>query len=223
VSAGAVRVIFTTTVLAATPLAATPTIVKPALNPTGRPTLTRLGEEILDAGGTFALNGPTKRLGCTAYGPSYVMIGIKGKGSTAIEEMSVGCAAVQSGGSLSGTVKWTTTWEPESHSGPAFERKCPSGRAVSAIQGTAQPELNQLRTVTLHCKSLGSSGLTTGSENLTGPTGVPASSQWGPKRCSEGRPASALRVIADFEGPASLVSRRMIVGVQLVCEQPLVP
>lgn len=221
VSAGPVRALFTATVLAPAPVTATVSVVERALNPTGRPA--RLGEEILDAGGTFAVNGPTKRLGCTAFGPSYVMIGIKGKGSTFIEEISVGCAAIQAGGSLSSTVKWTTTWEPESHSGPTFERKCPAGRAVSAIQGTAHPERNQLRTLTLHCQSLGASGLTTGSENILAPTGVPASSRWGPERCSGGRPASALRVIADFEGYGSLFSAKMIVGAQLVCEQPLVP
>jgi|SRR5687767_1240029 len=220
-SAGPVRALFTATALASAPVTATVSVVERALNPTGRPA--RLGEEILDAGGTFGVNAPTKKLDCTMFGPSYVMVGIKGKGSTNVEEVSVACAAVQASGSLSGTVIWTTTWEPESHWGPAFERKCPSGRAVSAIQGTAHPERNQLRTLTLHCKSLAVSGLTTGNENILAPTGVPASSRWGPKRCSGGRPASALRVIADFEGYGSILSGRMIVGAQLVCEQPLVP
>ena len=220
-TAGPVRAIFTATALASAPVTATVSVVERALNPTGRPA--RLGEETLGAGGTFGVNGPTKKLDCTLFGPSYVMVGIKGKGSTYIEEVSVGCAAIRAGGSLSGPVIWTTRWEPESHSGTAFERKCPSGRAVSAIQGTAHPERNQLRTLTLHCKSLAVTGLTTGIENILAPTGVPASSPWGPERCSAGRPASALRVIADFEGYGGLFNPRMIVGAQLVCEQPLVP
>ena len=227
VNAGPVRAIFTATVLASAPVTATVSVVERSLNPTGRPA--RLGEEILTARGTFAVSGsPTKRLGCTAFGPSYVMIGIKGKGSTAIEEMSVGCAAVQADGSISGTVKWTVTWEERAdHVGAVFERRCSRGRAVSGIQGTTD-QFGQIRSVSMHCKSLGPSGLTTGMETILAPTGVPSNRSWGPDRCAGGRPASALLAISGLEEDANpvpfsaLFLGRIILGVQLVCEQPLV-
>lgn len=228
VSAGAVRLVFTATALAPAPVTATVSVVDRALNPTGRPA--RLGEEILTARGTFGVPGsPTRRLGCTAFGASFVMVGIKGKGSTNIEEVSVACAAVEAGGSISGTVKWTATWEEGNHSGAVFERRCPRGRAVSGIQGTTD-QFGQIRSVSVHCKTLGSSGVTTGSESVLAPTGVPSSSSWGPDRCAEGRPASALLVIAGFERNTApgvpysgLFLQNMILGVQLACEQPLVP
>jgi hypothetical protein len=226
-SVGAVRAIFTATALAPAPVTATVSITERGLNPTGRPA--RLGEEILAARGTFNVSGsPTKRLDCTTFGPSYVMVGIKGKGSTNIEEVSVGCAAVQASGSLSGTVKWSATWEEHNHIGAIFERRCGPGRAVSGIQGTTDQH-GQIRSVSVHCKSLGPGGLTTGSENILAPTGVPSTRSWGPDRCPEGRAASALLVIAGFEKDnnpipySGLFLQYMILGVQLACEQPLVP
>jgi hypothetical protein len=222
VSAGPVRVIFTATVLAPAPVTATVSVVERALNPTGRPA--RLGEEILNTGGSFHPSDAIKRLRCTEFGPSYVMIGIRGKGSTAIEEISVGCAKIQTGGSLSSAVVWTTTFqfEGEINLGPPFTRQCPSGRAVSGIQGTAEPESNHLRSISLHCKALGASGLTTGTENILAPTGVPASRGWGPERCTNGRPASAMQVVAGI-GSGGLFAIRGVGGVRLVCEQPLIP
>jgi hypothetical protein len=222
-SAGHVRVIFTATSLAPTPATATVSVVERGLNPTSRPA--RLGEEIFVARGAGT---PTRRLGCTAFGPSYVMVAVKGKGSTNIEETSVGCAAVQAGGSLSGTVKWTTTWEEHGHLGSPFERRCPSGRAVSGIQGTVD-QFGQIRSVSVHCKMLARTGLTTGAEIILAPTSVPSSGSWGPDRCAEGRPASGLGVLAGLERDtvsvpySGLFLQYMILSVQLVCEQPLVP
>jgi hypothetical protein len=99
---------------------------------------------------------------------------------------------------------------------------------VSGIQSTTD-QYGQIRSVSVHCKSLEPSGLTTGVENILAPTGVPSSRSWGPDRCREGRTASAMQVIAGLErndNPipyAGLFLQYMILGVQLVCEQPLVP
>jgi hypothetical protein len=221
-SVGAVRATFTATALATAPVTATVSVVERALNPTGRPA--RLGEEILNPGGSAHPNDPSKRIDCTMFGPSYVMVGIRGKGTTAIEEISLGCAKVQASGSFSGAAIWTPTYKHEGaiNLGSPFTRQCSSGRAVSAIQGTTEAEWNHLQTITLHCKSLDASGLTTGAETILAPTGTPASRSWGPERCTDGRPASAMQLVRGL-GSGGLFATSVVGSVRLVCEQPLLP
>lgn len=200
--------------------------VLPQSDPPPTPPPARLGEEVLAARGTFNVQPDLrKQLDCNTFGTSSVMVGIKGKGGWGIDELRVGCATVQAGGTLSTNVEWTSRFDQLDATGTAFERKCSPGQVVSGISGTL--ENAQIRSITLRCKPLATSGLTTGSMTPLAPAVRAAASAFGPDACTSGRPARALSVAVDIfrtDIPLSaLFAPWVIVGARLVCEQPVVP
>lgn len=209
-------------------VAAPPRTAQPGTDPVfgvGTP-VARLGSESLTSRGDFAVASERKKqLDCKQFGPSYVMVGMRGKHGYAIDEMQLGCSAVQANGSLSQTVVWTALFDDfDILFGSAFERRCPAGKVVSAIRGTVHSESGQIRSVAVFCMTLGSNGLTTGTAAFLPGAGTHMSTEWGPDNCSRARPARAMRLAAAIYRPNPLIVGPWIIsGVQLICEQPVVP
>jgi hypothetical protein len=192
----------------------------------------RLAEESLASRGDFNVSaGGVTQLDCKQFGDSLVMVGISGWQGQAINQIKVGCSPMKAPGVLSTSVRWTNLWPTNDGGGNRFDRPCPPGSAVSgvdvSVSATSKTDPIQLRSLTLHCKAVGSSGLTSGSERelILAPAGTPTTNRLNPDLCTQGRPARALKVAEDIMRPTVTVlfDSWIIVGVRLVCAQPVIP
>jgi hypothetical protein len=122
-----------------------------------------------------------------------VMIAIKGKQGQAIDEIQVGCTKLLANAVMNSDVEWTGRWDILDNGGNGFERKCATGWVVTGIQGTVHRDSRQIRSITLQCKP--------------------------------GRPAQAIRAQAEvfLPVPPFIFPPWIITGVQLSCQQPVVP
>jgi uncharacterized repeat protein (TIGR01451 family) len=188
----------------------------------------RLGEEILSVHGwltvaTLGAERMIKQLDCNQFGASFVMVGIEGNGTTFIERLLVQCSDMQRGGTLNTSVRKTEsfflTTTPSALK--PFERRCPSGFAVSGVQGSLAGGV--VVSLMLHCRAIAATGRTSGTVGILGPTTSYGPTSWGPDPCPLSRPARALKVGATSTIGDLFNTIPRIVGTQLVCEQPVVP
>jgi len=183
----------------------------------------RLPAQTLARQGSFLSGaGFVADLDCSRFGASFVMVGMRGRHGNAVDEIRVGCAELSAAG-LSETVRWTARWDDDDQGGTAFERRCAAGSAVSGFEGSFDPFFGQLRSIRLRCRELRRFGLTTGGTARLTTFGSATSRTWGPTDCSLNRPARAVRAAKDFFKPLPLLAPTIVVGVQLICEQPTVP
>ncbi|HVF38532.1 MAG TPA: hypothetical protein VM939_01445 [Gemmatimonadaceae bacterium] len=178
----------------------------------------RLGEERMSEHGWFDGGHVEKELNCKQFGDQFVMVGVRGRDGWAVDELSVGCAAVLSGGAIDSNVQFTETFG--GGGGESFEAMCES-RAVSGIFVYVENE--QVHGLGLRCKTLLATGLTTGFSDRTDPAG--GNGELTNESCSGGRPARGLRLAASFlrfDWVPMLLTTSGIVGVQLICEQPAI-
>jgi hypothetical protein len=79
----------------------------------------------------------------------------------------------------------------------------------------------------IHCKKLGTNGLTSGSAVPLPPVGTRTSADFPADYCTSGRPARALRVSTDIMVDPTIgkipYGPWIIVAEQLICEQPVKP
>ena len=187
----------------------------------------RLGEEKFPMRGKAPLttSGGERTLDCHQFSQSHVLTGIIGKHGDAIDQMQLVCAKMQSNGSLSPAIIFTEEWDDRTQMGGGYNRVCPSGRVVSAMQVTVHPESRQIRSATIQCKTVGPDGLTTGNAIILAPIGLPSSTSLQLDACNGGRPGRAIRAGADLFTPAivRLLAPTIIATTQLICEQPLIP
>lgn len=188
----------------------------------------RLGEEKLTSYGTFSSNTRyVTELKCKSKGSSYVMVAITGKHGDAVDQIYVGCKEVLAGGALSPNIVWTGGWDTIDDEGRTFSRSCTSGRVVSGLSVRTGTD-GQLRAIRLRCRSLGASGLTTGIGTTLLDWVGGSGTERGPSSCRSERPATGLRVSTDVFRTGVLlgelfVASWIVAGVQLICEQPVVP
>lgn len=184
----------------------------------------RLGTERLTERGQWAgvPLSQQRTLNCHGFGTSYVMVGVRGKSGWAIDELRVGCRQLQADGTLGSRISWTDRWDQKDDGGTAFpDRVCQSGYAVSSVE--VRIDFGQLRRLTLKCRKLGSSGVTSGSEATLQNVGYNVGGEAGPDSCSSGRPARALRLSAAQYNNNTFPTVLMpwiVAGLQLICEQP---
>jgi hypothetical protein len=188
----------------------------------------RLGEERLTEYGQFAGLAADRvtKLDCDDLGSSRVMVGIRGKQGWAIDELAVACQQVGAGGVLGTTTRWTGRWDVLDSGGNPFPPVlCTQGWVVSSVE--VRVDFGQLRNITLRCRRLTTSGLTTGGEETLTSVGGNVGSTMGPVSCSQGRPARALRLSANrFYNKTplqELFAPWIVAGLQMICEQPVVP
>jgi hypothetical protein len=204
----------TTATVSVVPRASTPTA--PAA-----PTPARLTEEFLKWHGESGMASDLiKVLDCKTFGTKYVMVAIEGKKGQAIDKIRVGCSEVTQG-ALSNTVKWTSyLGDDNAPFAASFDSRCGDNKAVIGIEG--QIDQGQLRSLLLRCRLINSTGLVNGSidrRTWIGGSGVP----WGIDDCTLNRPARALKVgkeIMSIPFVISVATPWIIVGAQLICEQP---
>lgn len=188
----------------------------------------RLGEERLASYGTFPTNTRyVKVLSCKSKGSNYVMVAITGKHGAAVDQIYVGCKEVLAGGTLSRDIVWTEAWDTIDDEGRTFSRTCTSGRVVSGLSVRTGTD-GQLRGIRLRCRSLGANGLTTGTGTTLLDWVGGSGTERGPSSCTSERPATGLRVSTDVFRTGVLlgelfVASWIVAGVQLICEQPVVP
>lgn len=187
----------------------------------------RLGEVILPAHGlltvaTLGSERMIKQLDCNQFGASFVMVGIEGNGTEFIERLRLECSEMQRGGTLNTAVRKTDsfflTTTPSKLK--AFERTCPTGFAVSGVQGSGSGAVVSLM---LHCRAIAATGRTSGTVIILGPTTSYGPTSWGPDSCPLNRPARALKLGATSAVGDLYNAIPRIVGTQLICEQPVVP
>lgn len=191
----------------------------------------RLGEQILTARGRFDVDPTlTTQLDCKKFGNSYVMVGIKGYAGQAVDRISLLCETMEPGGKISSPAVPTSQFTNEPSTGIPFTRQCPQGSVVAGIAGTLNiNDTKQFdgftKSLTLACARIGALGLTTVSATGIESVGVPTTRTFGPDSCGGTRPARALKVAAEMGGFGfgDLVASYVIFGVQLICEQPVVP
>lgn len=188
----------------------------------------RLGQEALAERGQFAglTSDRIRRLDCAGLGSSWVMVGVRGKDGWAIDELSVGCRQMLAGGTLGTTTRWTGRWDTIDNGGEAFpDQVCRTGYVVSSAE--VRVDFGQIRRLTIRCKRIGATGLTSGSESTLENVGYNTGTPQGPDSCSGGRPARALRLsTAQYTSNNLLVKLAppwIVAGLQLICEQPVVP
>lgn len=117
-------------------------------------------------------------------------------------------------------------WDQKDNGGTAFvDQVCDDGYAVSSA--TVRVDFGQLRRLTLKCKKVGASGLTTGAEEALTAVGYDVGTDQGPDSCSSGRPARGLRLnAAEYSSKnvfLAVLRPWIVAGLQLICEQPFVP
>jgi uncharacterized repeat protein (TIGR01451 family) len=185
----------------------------------------RLTEEFLTTRGIVLGDASvTTQLDCKQFGDSLVMVGIRGTQSDPINHIQVGCSTMKAPGTLGTSVRWTSGWYDDNAGGNAFNLQCPRGWAVSGGEVTLRRESEpyydgEVRSLSLHCKAVGTSGLTSGIEVILAPAGRPTTTKQGPDSCTQGRPARGLKVSASLEGLfGSLISAET-----LICAQPVIP
>lgn len=188
----------------------------------------RLGQEALAERGQFAglSSDRIRTLDCAGIGASWVMVGVRGKDGWAIDELRVGCRQMLAGGTLGTTTRWTGRWDTTDNGGDAFpDRICRTGYVVSSAE--VRVDFGQLRRLTIRCKRIGTAGLTSGSESTLENVGYDTGTPQGPDSCSGGRPARALRLSTAQYTSSNVVVRLappwIVAGLQLICEQPVVP
>jgi hypothetical protein len=138
--------------------------------------------------------------------------------------MLLACSSMRGPGVLETAVRPTGRWDTIGDEGSTFERMCPPGHAVSGLGVTVHKDSRQLRSMTLQCKPVGPSGLTTGTLFTHAPAGTPTSTALGPDSCTQGRPARGILLAAQLMVPGNaLFSPWVVVGERLVCAQPAVP
>jgi hypothetical protein len=186
----------------------------------------RLGEKWLTQQGSFDAPELNSNLDCKNFGAQFVMAGIDGYHiSDRVYDIRVLCAPMLAGGTLSSSSKPTAFGNTQeasetSPTGNSFTRRCPSGMAVAGYYGTQVDQ--QIRGITLMCMTIRPTGrVANPSKGLSsvGGSGTP----WPPEMCPDGRPARGLRVATGAGGGAGDLFEFAIQGVQMVCEQPLVP
>ena len=182
----------------------------------------RLGEETLSSHGLLDPvrigERGVKTLDCKGFGTAFVMVGIEAITSEQINHIRVLCSPMQSSGSLSTSLSRTEFFF-SSQSQPNSVRKCPAGSAVKAIAGSLRN--GRLISLTLTCQQVVASGLTANTLTPLTATNTPGPDSWGAESCTGNRPARALKVGASaIEG---LIAPLWVVGVQMICEQPIIP
>jgi hypothetical protein len=195
-------------------------------SPCTLPPVARLGEQTLTRLGRTAVITDGERLrDCRQFGTSFVLVGLTGKMGEAIDELRLVCAPMLANGSVSAEIKFTNRWDTSDDAGTSFGRHCPAGRAVSGIAVTVHNLSGQIRSASIDCKTVGTTGLTTGTALTLAPIGIPTTSTLPATRCSDGRPARAMRLGADAFTPtlSNIFSPVIIATAQLICEQPVVP
>jgi len=186
----------------------------------------RLGEEKFPIRGKAPLTSPPHEntLDCHQFSQSHVMVGIIGKHGQGIDEIKVVCRRLQPGGTLGSSIS-TDKWDQQDDAGTSFNRQCPEGQVVSAMQVSVHPESGQVRSATIQCKTIGSNGLTSGAVSTRDPIGTVSSRVLNFDTCNGGRPARAIRAGSDAFSPMfpMMFAPYIIATTQLICEQPLVP
>jgi len=190
------------------------------------PPVARLGEEVLTERGRAPLTTDgQKLLDCKTFGSAFVMVGITGKMGAGVDEIRLVCAPMRADGTLSPIIQFTGRWDTMDNAGTSFGRHCAAGRVVSGLQVTVQHLSGQIRSMSIQCRLVGTSGLTSGTPVTLAPAGTPTTTSLDLDRCSGGRPARAMRVGADAFTPILLNSFApfIIATSQLICEQPVMP
>jgi hypothetical protein len=191
------------------------------------PTVARLGEEVFPERGqapTASADGK-RTLDCKQFGASAVISGITGKSSEGVNQLKLVCQTIRSDGTLNPLLQFTNAWLDNSTDGTAFGRNCPTGFVMTGMQTTAHATSGQVRSITIQCRQIGRDGLTAGSTVVLAPAGTPTTRTLLADRCSDGRPARAIRAVSDLSQPnvSSLFAPWIIATTQLFCEQPVVP
>lgn len=191
------------------------------------PPVTRLGEEVFPQRGQApsASADGAKTLDCKQFGASAVISGITGRSGEGVNQLKLVCQAIRADGTLNPLLQFTTAWLDNTSDGAAFGRHCPSGFVMSGMQTTAHATSGQVRSITIQCRQIGRNGLTAGSTITLAPAGTPTARTLLLDRCSDGRPARAIRAGSDLTQPnvVALFAPFIIATTQLFCEQPVVP
>ena len=180
----------------------------------------RLGLELLTLRGDVIFLDKTKRYSCADFGNNYVLVGLKVRHVvTTLVGIDLFCAPLRADGTLGAAIFRPATAPPE---GTPQEVKCPAGQVVAGYKGRRDDSKSSpahLRSITLFCSTLRTSGLTEGTPTVTTALGVNSGIAFGPDMCTGGRPARELRLTV-----ATVFSQRSTIGAwRLGCEQPVRP
>lgn len=114
-------------------------------------------------------------------GSGRALVGIKGKAGSFIDKVQGVCAQINYDGSWQGST--TTTGSAGGSTGSSFDLTCPSGYAVTGIEGKAANYIDNLR---VHCQRIDWGGkISTSMDYWKGPAGGPGGHSFGPLICPD--------------------------------------